>query len=279
MLPLKYIPLILLFLLTVSTVWSQKVQQYTFEGFFRGSNLNVQCREKPTKPWSYCDCFDSIAVNRQVVSGILYEGYQVDISNRTKIEIFDTVSITFYYQKGCDFRIINPNEFLPKIIDPVDTLYVDEENQLHWRTSQNYPQLRMWVQIEQYKWGEWVKIGPNFVITEQKKYEMDISPFLFKGENEFRAVVAGIDHERLPSEAVSVKHKGKKVKYRINDGEVYFSKATHYELYDKQLHIADRGYGDKVSLINFNVPDGEYILRFSNKEVSLQITNKKFSKP
>ena len=262
------------------TAHAQQTESYTFEGFYNGPNMIIQCREKPTTPWNNCTCIDSIAINDTVVPDILYEGYQIDIANKTKTNFEDSISITLFYNKGCNFRITNPQDFLPPDILPVDSLYVDEDYTLHWITAQNYPQLNMWVHIEQYKWGEWVKISKHYPISLQKNYSVNIKDHLYKGKNQFRVVVASINHERSPSEALIIPFKSKKIKYKIKDTLVQFNQETHYEIRDSNYNIATKGYGDHIDLTKSNLPSaGDYILRYGPHETRVSLAENQISKP
>ncbi|MCB9225169.1 MAG: hypothetical protein R2780_01065 [Crocinitomicaceae bacterium] len=261
------IAVILLFWNLISNA---QLKSYTFEGFFRGDNMNVQCRESLTKPYAYCTCFDSIAVNGVVIDDLLYDGYQLDIANKTNLEIFQPIKVTFYYT-DCDFRVTNSPDFLPKEILPVIDFKANQ-NILEWSTQQNYPSLHLWVQIEQFKWDRWVKIGENFNIEEAVHYNMDISDFLFNGENKFRAVVCSIDRDRIESKnEITIQHSSKKIKCKVNKKKMYikFSAKTHYELYNSGWLIAKRGFGDHIDIQGLR-PD-EYVIKFANDQLIFKI--------
>ena len=237
----------------------------TFVGFFRGENLNIQCRDSVTAPYAYCECIDSIAVNGKVIPDLLYQKYQLDIANKVDLKIYEKFSVTFYYTL-CDFRVTNSSSFYPKEILPVADFH-PEGNTLYWTTLQNYPDLHFWVQIEQYKWDRWVKIGENHNVGDSSHFSMDIEPYLFNGENKFRAVVATIDRDRTPSiEEVTIQHKGKKTKCKWDKKNevIKFSRPTHYELYNSKWLIAKRGFGNTIDIKGLR-PD-EYIVKYANKE-------------
>lgn len=247
---------------------AQQSIRYTFEGFYNGQNLNLQCRAALNKPWLECGCVDSIAINGKVVPDILYQGYQVDIANKAEPEMHTPITIDLYHQKNCDFRILNPNDFLPKDVLPVSTFELGANDSLKWTVSQVYPQLRMWVQIEQFRWNEWVKVGPNYNINGPSQYAASVKQHLFRGKNQFRVVVATIDHARVPSEVITIKSKRKKIKCKIKKGMITFSEPTYYEVYDEKGLIAARGTSEQVDIQKINAPKGKYLLRYANKTKS-----------
>jgi hypothetical protein len=265
---MKQTVLIVVLFFLANTVSSQ-TKSYTFEGFFQGENMSVQCRESVITPFAFCECFDSIAVNGVVIDDLLYEGYQLDIANKVDLKIYEKFAVTFYYEE-CDFRIPNVHSFLPKEILPVED-FKHEKGILSWTTPQVYPQLKMWVQIEQYKWGRWVKIGDNQNIVDERNYSMDINDYLFNGENKFRAVVATINRIRIYSDEIVVSHKGKKVKCKVDQKkeQITFSKATHYELYNSTWMIAKRGFGKSIDIKGLKADD--YTIKFANQELIFTI--------
>lgn len=254
--------------LNLVVAYSQ-VKSHTFDGYYNGINLNVQCRESVTTPYTYCDCIDSIAVNGKVIPDLLYDRYQLDISNKLDLQLHDEISITFYYER-CDFRMINVSDFLPKEILPVTDLKIDD-GLMSWTTQQNYPQLKLWVQVEQYKWDRWVKIDENINIVDTPFYSMDISKYLNDGENKFRATVATIDQHRSPSAEIIVPHEAKKVKCKVNTKKKYikFSRSTHFELYDASWAVAKRGVAESIDIQKLK--PGNYVIKYSNLELGFTI--------
>ncbi|MBD3638627.1 MAG: hypothetical protein HUJ25_14845 [Crocinitomicaceae bacterium] len=257
-------------LLSGTIVQAQKVDSTEFMGFFNGINLNIQCQESIVTPWKTCDCIDSVAVNGNVVDNILYEGYQVDLANAIELNLYDTVRIVLYHLKKCRIRTLNPYDFFPKTILPVAYLKLEKDNMLTWAVQENYPDLKLWVQIEQYKWGEWIKIG-HVNITDQVVYQMDVSTYLNRGENKFRASIASIEQDHVPGDEITVKHKCRKVKFKINKKaqKIVFSRKTHYEVWNKDWQIAARGYDDEIDYSKYK--EGEYYLRYAGEEKLIEL--------
>ncbi|UKN01108.1 hypothetical protein K6119_15370 [Paracrocinitomix mangrovi] len=245
---------------------------YEFNGFFNGMNLTVQCRDGVTKPWHECDCFDSVAVNGKVYPNILYEGYQIDINNKLDLDMYQSVKVQIYYPERCDFRILNPNDFMPKEILPVKTFEFENDSTLKWTVSQVYPDLKLWVQIEQFKWDRWVKIDQNFNITDSIPVTFNVSKYIHPGENQFRAVVATINGQSAYSDPItSKKFKQKKVKLQYNptDKILTFSSFVSYEIYDSNELIFKRGNGSSVDL--HNLPPGTYRVFYSNRRKEILV--------
>jgi hypothetical protein len=262
---IKTIVLIIVVFTSFSIGYTQNKDPFTFWGYFNGTNLNVQCKSAQNELWLACDCIDSLAVNGKVIPDILYEGYQIDLANKTDLKIQDSVEVVLFAQNSCQIRLLNPNNFFPATILPVKDLRINKSAKIEWMVQENYPQLRLWVQIEQYKWGEWVKIGPNINITKKVSYELDVTPYLNKGENQFRAVVASIDHDRIPSDPILLKHRSKKIKLKLNKKSkvITFSSDTHYEVWDESWLIAARGRGALVDLSH--LANGKYHVRYGNR--------------
>ena len=257
-------------LLLISSLWAQKQKTYTFDGFFNGANLKVQCRTSLTTPWSICECMDSLLVNGKNYKDILYGGYEIDIANKTTLGMYDSVHIDMYV-KGCELRILNPTDFYPKEILPVAVVMLSEDGTISWSVQQNYPDLKIWVQIEQYKWNEWVRVGPIFTITDEVTYKTNISKYLVKGENKFRAAVASIAHVHIPSDELVMQHKGKKIKYKYKKKEkkIFFNRPTHFELWNEDWLLSAKGE-DTVVEMKYQRP-GIYYLRYGNTEKKIKV--------
>ena len=264
------ISLLFLCIFNSSGLTAQIQKTYSFYGFFNGANLNIQCRYALGKPWLKCDCIDSVAVNGTVYEDIIYDGAQIDIANRVDLNIYDSVQIDIYTNL-CELRILNPTDFYPKEILPVEYLMISEDGTLSWAVQQNYPDLKIWVQVEQYKWGDWQRIGPIFTITDQKLYKTNISEYLFCGENKLRTVVESISHVYLPGKPVTIDHKSKKIKfkYKKKDKKIYFNQPTHFEIWNEMGQTERRGYDSIINVANLKV--GTYRLNYGNKTKSVKI--------
>lgn len=258
--------LFLLVLFTSQTNFAQHQGTFKFEGFFNGTNLNIQCRTQLNRPWYRCKCIDSVKVNGKVIPDIVYEGVQVDIANKVDLNMYDPVEVVIFFQKPCEIRTINSYEFFPKNILPVTNVQLDENNMLTFDVQENYPDLRFWVQIEQYKWGDWTKIGSHINITDEHSYQFDLNPHLIRGTNQFRATMATITQDRIPSEVITVKAKVPKVKfkYKAKEKTIYFSDTTHFELLNENSAIANKGVSNQCSVEKLG--PGKYLLLYADKE-------------
>ena len=258
-------------LFVLSSAWTQN-QKKSFEGFFRGTNLNIQCRSSSITPWKSCNCIDSVIVNGENYSNILHEGYQIDLANRTAIKLFDVGEIIIYYQVNNELRILNPNDFLPKEILPIKALELRQNGNISWQTQQNFPDLKLWCQIEVYKWDDWIKVDRNYNIREDDVFSANILPYLNDGENKVRVTVASIDRDRVPSAPVHLEMEMKKLKCKLKRKKrfIRFNYSTHYKLFNEQLQLVDENLGKEISLKDY--PAGTYFLWFGaqKKEIQLQ---------
>lgn len=249
---------------------AQLQETYTFQGFFNGANLNIQCRYAIGKPWLKCSCIDSVKVNGKVYDDIVYDGHQIDIANKLDLGMYDSVQIDVYINR-CELRVLNPTDFYPKEILPVAYSMISEDATLSWAVQQNHPDLKIWVQIEQYKWGDWQRIGPIFTITDQKLYKTNVSQFLFKGENKFRAVVASISHVHIPGEPVVFNYKGikTKFKYKKKDQKIYFNQPTPFEVWNDNEQIVQKAIDSVIDVSKLQ--PGNYRLNYSDRQKKVKI--------
>lgn len=252
------------------TAWSQNELQ-TFEGFFRGDNLNIQCRTSPTTPWQSCDCIDSVIVNSENYGNILYEGHQVDIANQTAVKLFEPIKIMIYFQENHELRIINPYQFLPKDILAAEKLKLTESGNISWETPQNYPDLKLWCQIEVYKWDDWIKVDRNYNIEQDSIFEANILPFLHRGKNRVRVTIASIDRDRVPSTPVEVNIEKKKLKCKIKPKKRIsrFKYATHFKLYNERHQLVEEGVKKEIKLDEY--PSGTYFLWFGTQKKEIKL--------
>ena len=226
--------------------------------------MNVQCRAGLDKLWLECACFDSIAINGKIVEDIMYLGYQIDLANKTDLAIHDTVEIVIYHQIGCDYRFLNPTDFSPKTVLPVDTLYFNQTT-VNWRVSQNYPDLNFWVQLELYKWNRWVKIDVNHKVGMNHEYTADLMQFLNNGNNRIRAVVCNIDGIHVPSGEIVIPFKTKKIKAKYKKGRLVFSTDTEYIIYNENQELVDKRKGSLIDFTKMNTPAGKYTVYYSDQ--------------
>jgi len=267
----RHLSSLLLLFLTSITFAQNTNQLKTFEGFYRGDKLKIQCRKNQISPWQKCNCLDSVIVNTSKLQKIEIDQFELNINAEDKLEIYDKVDVQIHYSNKCQLRIINPNQFFPKQILPVEDVKIDTNNIIHWRTLQNFPDIRLWAQVEQNKWGEWIKIGPNFNILEKDKYQFKLTPFLNKGINEFRVVVANIDYEFYPSDPISieVKKKKAKAKYKRKKNKVIFNDEQHFVFYNDRKDIIQRGFAKELDTKNQKA--GLYSVQYANRVYTFKI--------
>lgn len=237
----------------------------SFFGFYNGVNLQIECKESPITPWQKCDCIDSVSLNKKTLTEPLIDGVQVNINNFDSLKIWSEIDVKVFYSKTCQIRILNPYHFYPQELKTVDSIYFDYPI-LKWETDQNYPDLRLWVQIEQFKWGEWVKVGSHINIGSEKSYKADISSFSTSGENTFRVAVSNIEYDHFPSSPIVFENKiKKKAKFKKNKKSklIQFNQELDYILYNEKKEIVKRGMANQLSLEN--ITGGIYYLYYSNR--------------
>ena len=236
-----------------------------FTGFYRGDQLKIQCQKSPTTPWGECNCIDSVLINSNKLSEIEIKDYLLNIRLDTSLKFYEPILIEIYHDYKYDLRILNPNQFFPKKILPPTKVKIDSNNFIHWETQQNYPDLRIWTQVEQKKWGDWVKIGNNFNVLEDKNFSFDLTTYLHSGLNEFRISTETIDYEHFYSKSVKIDIKKMKVKakFRKKTKVIQLSQQTHYTLYNDKKEVVLKGISSKIDVSNLKV--GRYELAYSNR--------------
>ncbi|MFT4600806.1 MAG: hypothetical protein ACI857_000983 [Arenicella sp.] len=263
--------LLVFYSLAFSSFSQQYNQVKTFEGFYRGDDLKIQCQPNPITPWTTCDCIDSVVVNNKRLKEINIDGDQLKLNAAKDLIFFEEIKISLFYSRKFEMRIINPNDFFPKEILGVSELEIDSNNFIRWQTLQNHPDILLWAQVEQKKWGEWIKLGPNFNITEETKYKFDTTPYLSKGPNEFRVAVASIDYDHIPSRAViiEIKKKKAKAKYKKRLKKIVINQKVDYLFYDHKNDIISRGFSSEINVSELE--KGDYHLHYSNRQYFFSI--------
>ena len=244
---------------------SQESAVKSFEGFYNGSNLQIECKTSPITPWQKCDCIDSVSVNGKRLLNPINNGVQVALDKTPNLNIWDKVDVKIYYSKTAQLRLLNPYHFFPQKLETVDTLYVNYPF-LIWETHQNFKDLRLWVQIEQYKWGDWTKVGNNINIDSDTLYQVNISDFAHAGENKFRVAVSNIEYDHFPSKELifQVNEKKKaKAKLKKKDAKIVLNQKVDYVLYNNKEEIVLRGLSNKIDL--GYVQPGTYFLYYADR--------------
>ena len=227
--------------------------------------MQIECKSSPITPWQKCDCIDSVSVNGKKLVNPINNGVQVALDKSKNLEIWDKVDVKIYYSKTAQLRLLNPYHFYPQKLKTVDTLYVNYPF-LIWETHQNFKDLRLWVQIEQYKWGDWIKVGTNFNILSDTLYQADISNFAHTGENKFRVAVSNIEYDHFPSSELIFQVKAKKkakAKLKKNEQKIVLNQKVDYVLYNDKEEIVLRGLSNQIDLKH--VQPGTYFLFYANR--------------
>jgi hypothetical protein len=253
--------LLLIFVyLSLQTGFCQARTVTTFEGFYNGVNLQLECKTSPSTPWQECYCIDSVSLDNQTLKNPLKNGVQVNLTPVENLKIWEPLELKIYYSKSCQLRILNPYNFYPQKLMTVDTLFI------------NYPFLKWETQVEQYKWGEWTKVGDYINISSDTIYQTDISSFSNAGENIFRVAVSNIEYDHFPSEQVTFEnHSKKKAKAKFNQKSrlIKFNQKADYVMYNDKKQIVLRGIGSQLSLKS--IKKGIYSLYYADKIKKIKI--------
>lgn len=263
----------ILIFLSLQISFAQENEMKSFNGFYNGANLQIECRTSKITPWQKCDCIDSVRLNYKNFPNAIKDGVQVNLTSEKNLKMWEKVNLEIYHAKNCELRILNPYHFYPQQLTTVDTVFYRPPF-LEWKTEQNFQDLRLWVQIEQYKWGEWTKVGRHFNITTEKVYIADISAYITKGENQFRVAVSNIEYDHFPSNIITFTNTNiKKAKAKLNKktASFHFNRKLDYIVYNANKEIALRGLDEKVSIQR--LAPGEYTIYYSNRIKKFKIKN------
>ena len=248
------------------------ISQLKVEGVYQGKNLyvlNPMEYDPITDAWG---CVDSVFVN----------GKEVEFANESAFEIYmdslgvlkgDEVEVIIYHHENCKPKILNPYPHnYPKPQFQVDTLYVDEEQQLHIRLSGKG---QAFIFVEQYRWHKWMRVTEEFLINIPFDTIIDLKSTIHSGENEFRIV--SIDHMRKRRPSASVyysSHMPKEdFKYDRETKTITFDQESKYEIYDAYGNIVKKGVGSSVNCENLKI--GAYYINYGNKHKKLIVRKTK----
>ncbi|MBL4752323.1 MAG: hypothetical protein JKY52_01810 [Flavobacteriales bacterium] len=157
-----------------------------------------------------------------------------------------------------------------------DTIYVDNNQLLHWSTrleSGSLPYI-----VEQYLWGRWRKIGEVKGVGESGKHKYSLDVNFISGMNRFRVKQLDFAYHNgeiyFPPRITpqwNSEIKLDEVSISITKNNVSFSRPTLYILSNKGENIDERvvSFGDSIDTSN---QKGKHRLNFDNatKEIRLK---------
>lgn len=235
------------------------------EGTYQGKNLYVQ---NPMDDEGFGYCATKVTVNGDIMPGGTSVGaFEIDFS-LFNIEIGEPVFIVIEHNDGCKPKVLNPEVLLPRSTFKVESITIDNDGNLKWKTSGEQGKLPF--VIEQYRWNKWVSIGEvdGKGSGNVNEYTFTVTPH--SGENTVRVSQSDHSGTKRPSKEVKfmssapvVEKSPKKVKNEIKFSANGAPAQTRYEIYDAYGNIVKKGVGSKVSCSN--LLRGVYYINFDNK--------------
>ncbi len=229
----------ILFLFAVNVLFAQ--EQTVLEGIYQGKNIFVQ---NPVKNSGTGFCVDSVSVNGIVQKEkIQSSAFEIDFPS-FRLKPGDTIEVILHHSGNCRPKVLNPHVGGYPRCNFKET-WVDTAAVFHFVTCEENGTVTYTVQ--QFRWNKWVKIGEltSAANVDPQEYTFDVKPFLFNGENKFRAV---LPYSKNISATASYTAD---VPELIVDATswcnvIAFSGETMWELYDASGNIVKTGFGSQI---------------------------------
>lgn len=249
--------LVMLLLSVVSVNAQQSV--VVLEGTYQGKDLYVR---NPDRSEKVGRCVSKVTVNGEVTTDeINSSSFIIDLS-LYQFLIGDKVEIKIYHAKGCTPKVSNPEALQPKSTYVVEEINVDDDETLTWQTTGETGKLTFI--IEQFKWGEWVKVG-----EVQGNGTPSVQSYKFKvkthsGENKFRVYQKDYTGKKRVSNVVTYNSRKEKITFYPKKvrKDIIFSSETSFEVVDHYGNLVKKGSGTKVDCSSLK--KGFYYLKYDN---------------
>lgn len=263
---LSYIILNLCLILSGLVTLSQQTL-LVVEGTYQGKEVYVN---NPQRSEKVGYCVSKVTVNGEVTTDEINSASFIIDLNNYQFLIGDKVEIKIYHAKGCKPKVMNPEALLPKSTFLIEEIDIDDEKVLNWKTTGETGKLSFI--IEQYKWGEWVKVG-----EVKGNGTPSIQSYKFKvtthsGENKFRVYQKDYTGKKKTSKVVTYNSQDPAVTFYPKKvrKDIVFSRTTFYEVLDKYGNLVKKGVGTNLDCSSLK--KGFYYLKYDNTS---QTFNKK----
>jgi hypothetical protein len=236
----------------------------SIEGTYQGKNLYIQ---NPMADDGFGYCVTKVTVNGDILPGAIgSSAFEINFSF-FNLTIGDPLFIVIEHNDGCIPTILNPEVLLCKSTFEIESIVVDNNGNLNWKTTNEDGKLTFL--IEQFKWNKWVVVGEvqGKGTSNLNTYVFTVSPHF--GLNTLR--VSQTDHsgsKRASSEVTFLSNTKKITKSPIKVKDYIFFYAdgkavvTQYEIFDAYGNIVKQGLGDKIDCSN--LLSGAYYINFDN---------------
>ena len=236
----------------------------SIEGSYQGKNLYIQ---NPMADDGFGYCVTKVTVNGDVLPGAIgSSAFEINFSF-FNLTIGDPLFIVIEHNDGCVPTIINPEVLLPKSTFEIESIDVDSNGKLNWKTTKEDGKLTYF--IEQFKWNKWVVVGEvqGKGTSNLNAYEFNVSPHF--GLNTLR--VSQTDHSGTKRASLEVNFtsntkKITKSPVKVKDF-IYFytdgnAAVTQYEIFDAYGNLVKQGLDSKIDCSN--LLSGAYYINFDN---------------
>jgi hypothetical protein len=236
----------------------------SIEGSYQGKNLYVQ---NPLADDGFGYCVTKVTINGDVLPGAIgSSAFEINFSY-FNLTIGDPLFIVIEHNDGCVPTILNPEVLLPKSTFEIESINVDENGKLNWKTTNEDGKLTFF--IEQFKWNKWVVVGEvqGKGTSNLNAYEFNASPHF--GLNTLRVCQSDHSGTKRASPEVTFTSKKKKITkspVKVKDYIYFYSEGvsveTQYEIFDAYGNLVKQGSASKIDCSN--LLSGAYYINFDN---------------
>lgn len=257
---------LIFFLALISVNINAFSEVLTLEGQYQNKNVYVS---NTVASSGVGFCAYEIRVNGMITTDeVNSSAFEIDLTV-LGIKTGDPVIIQIFHRDGCAPKVLNPTVLKPMPTFETLDIKVSASGLLEWTTQNESGELPYIV--EQYKWNKWIKVGEVQGIGTPDKHTYQFQLILTSGVNKFRVTQRGNLGKVLHSPPVELITNLEKVNfnYIAEQDKVFFSKETHYEVYDKYGQARVKGFGKEANLATLK--SDEYYICFDN---SVETINK-----
>ena len=195
-------------------------------------------------------CTYEVRVNGEVTTdNINSSAFEIDLT-QYQFAVGSPIFIEIRYREGCSPKVVNPNVILPKPSFHCESVELQSDGLLKWKTTNEQGALPFIVQ--QFKWSKWINVGEVQGKGTAGPNDYNFQLDLVSGQNKVRVIQKGFNGEKLVSPVGAAESEITRVSwdYDRRGQTVNFSRETAYELYDRFGRLKKRGFGQAMDVSN-----------------------------
>lgn len=209
---------------------------------------------------------NNVPTNDEINSSVFeidFEALNLKIGARVEVSIEYIVSTE------------RPQIYNPEVLEPesnfsfVSCNFDRKEQAISW-SIEGSPGEELF-EIEQYRWGKWVRIGivqPGDSVSYNTYYKKVDA---HSGKNLYRIKI--VDSKGMINYSPQLKYLSRDLPIVITnkkfDEEIVFSGTTMYQIYDEKGILVDSGISDRISVVSLK--EGKYWLNYGNTTEMIKV--------